>query len=76
MAAATDTTRQRDRRRNPIPTWVWIITAAGAVIGAALAKPGDVVGNLLPSAATFAVAGLILAVVAWRVQLAISERRG
>lgn len=60
-------------RRNPIPVWVWVVTSLGAIGGALLAAPGNFVGNTLPSTATFAVAAFVIAIIVWRVMLALSK---
>lgn len=73
MCSMTDTSTPRSTRR--LPVHVWLLTALGAVIGALLAEPGDIIANTIPSAATFAVVGLVIGLVAWAVQRRAGSNR-
>jgi hypothetical protein len=48
-----------------VPAYVWILAAVGAVLGAVMADSGGFWANVVPSAATFLVAGLLLGLVVW-----------
>ena len=73
MCSMTNASPSPSTRR--LPVYVWLLTALGAVLGALLAEPGDVMGNTIPSAATFALAGLVIGLVVWVVQRRVGSRR-
>lgn len=73
MCSMINTSTPRSTRR--LPAYVWLLAALGAVIGALLAEPGDIVANTIPSAATFAVVGLVIGLVAWVVRRRVGPNR-
>lgn len=73
MCSMTKTPTPASTRR--LPVYVWLLAALGAVIGALLAEPGDIVANTIPSAATFAVVGIVIGLVVWAVHRRVGSKR-
>jgi hypothetical protein len=73
MCSMTNTSTPQSTRR--LPMHVWLLTALGAVIGALLAEPGDIIANTIPSAATFAVVGLVVGLFVWAARRRVGSNR-
>lgn len=73
MSSMTKTPTPASTRR--VPVYVWLLAALGAVIGALLAEPGDIVANTIPSVVTFAVVGIVIGLVVWAVHRRIGSKR-
>jgi hypothetical protein len=73
MSNAASTTSAR-RGLGAVPVYVWILAVLGGVAGALLADSGDFWGNTVPSLLSFVVAGAVLGLVVWAVQVAARRR--